>query len=162
MATTAPIQGRGMLFVTSKIARPDVLDLPTYIKWYEEDHIAEIVQTSGIRSARRFVNVDATVDKPYLAMYPMDDIGFTQGDEFRNIRVKSDILPPPGIIYDLADVDVRYDNLIHVYDEAKKGKGATRSLVVVASELKDDSDVSAEEYDKWYREEVRQYATTTI
>lgn len=152
MANAKSMSGKGILFVNSKISRPDVLDLETYFKWYDEDHIAEIIQTSGILSARRFIDINPEADKPYLAMYPMDDIGFTQGNEFRKIRVKSDILPPPGIIYDLADVDVRYNNLIHVYDPTKKGKGATRSLVTAAIELKEGT--SADEFNKWYREEV--------
>ena len=162
--TAQSISGRGILFVNSKIAQPAVLDRETYFKWYDEDHIAEIIQTSGIKSARRFIDVDPAADKPYLAMYPMDDIAFTQGEEFRNIRVKSDILPPPGIIYDLADIDVRYDNLIHVYDPTGKGKGVTKTLLTVAIELKEGT--SADEFDKWYREEVRSRQaaprTTTI
>jgi hypothetical protein len=152
MAAPKSMSGQGILFVNSKISRPDILSPETYLKWYDEDHIAEIIETSGIKSARRFIDIDPNAEKPYLAMYPMDDIAFTQGEEFRKIRVKSDILPPPGIIYDLADVDVRYDNLIHVYDPTKKGKGATKSLLTAAIELGDG--VTVEEFDKWYREEV--------
>ncbi|KAF9895142.1 hypothetical protein FE257_000044 [Aspergillus nanangensis] len=151
MATAPPMSGKGILFVNSRISRPDTLDEKTFMKWYEEDHIAEIMETSGIRSARRFIDTNPNAEKPYLAMYPMDDIGFTQSDEFRAIRVKSDMLPPPGLIYDMADFDVRYDNLIHVYDETRKGKGATRSLIAAEVELKEG--VSAEEFDQWYREE---------
>ncbi|KFH40420.1 hypothetical protein ACRE_089140 [Hapsidospora chrysogenum ATCC 11550] len=151
MAAPKSMSGRGILFVNSRISRPDVLSPETYLKWYDEDHIAEIIETSGIKSARRFIDVDPSAERPYLAMYPMDDIAFTQGDEFRKIRVKSDILPPPGVIYDLADVDVRYDNLVHVHDPTKKGKGATKSLLTAAIELGDG--VTVEEFDKWYREE---------
>lgn len=156
MSTPSPsIAGKGILFVTSKISRPDILDVPTYIKWYEEDHIAEVVETSGINSARRFVHVDPKAEKPYLAMYALDDLAFLLSDEFRKIRVQSDILPSPGIIYDLADVDVRYDNLVHVYDKTQKGRGAAKALVVVASRLKEG--VSPQDLDRWYREEVRSF-----
>ena len=48
MATLNPaIKGPGVLYVTSRIARDDVLDEDTYFKWYDEDHIDEIVNTSG-------------------------------------------------------------------------------------------------------------------
>ncbi|VUC26910.1 unnamed protein product [Clonostachys rosea] len=152
MATPSPsMGGKGILFVTSKISRPDVLDVPTYIKWYEEDHIAEVVETSGINSARRFVHVDPKAEKPYLAMYALDDLAFLLSDEFRKIRVQSDLLPSPGIIYDLADVDVRYDNLVHVFEKTQKGRGAAKTLVVVASRLKEG--VSPQDLDRWYREE---------
>jgi hypothetical protein len=83
-----------------------------YMKWYDEDHIAEIMETSGIHSAFRYIDAVRKEDKPYLAFYPMPDLAFTQGDEFRKIRVKSDLLPGSGICYDLAAIDVRYYGLV--------------------------------------------------
>jgi hypothetical protein len=105
------IKGPGMLYVTSKISRKDIMSEEVYMKWYDEDHIAEIMETSGIKDAYRYIDTDKTVDKPYLAFYPMPDIAFTQGAEFKKIRVKSDLLPGTGICYDLADIDVRYYGL---------------------------------------------------
>lgn len=156
MATAATIHGRGALFVRSSLSRPDLLDETAYIAWYENDHIAEVTSTSGIRSARRFVSVDPKADKPYLAMYPMEDIAFTQSQEFRNIRVKSNMLPDDHAIYDLADFDVRYDNLIHVYNH-REARGGTNIIILVISQLKDPSEggISSDELDRWYREEVR-------
>jgi hypothetical protein len=118
----AEMKGPGILYVTSKIARTDILNEETYMKWYEDDHIAEIMQTSAIHSALRFKNVDPSVDKPYFVKYPMQDISFTQGEEFRKIKVHSDLLPGGGPIYDLADIDVRYYGLIQIYDP----KGPTK------------------------------------
>lgn len=118
----AGMKGPGILYVTSRIARPDIMDEETYIKWYEQDHIAEIMKTSGIKSALRFKNADISVDKPYFVVYPMQDIAFTQGEEFKKIAVHSDMLPGGGPIYDLADIDVRYYGLIQTYDP----KGPTK------------------------------------
>ena len=48
MASANPaVKGQGVLYVTSRIARDDILDEATYLKWYDEDHIDEIVHTSG-------------------------------------------------------------------------------------------------------------------
>ncbi len=48
MATPNPaIKGPGVLYVTSRISRDDILDEDTFFKWYDEDHIDEIVNTSG-------------------------------------------------------------------------------------------------------------------
>lgn len=110
------IKGPGILYVNSKIARPDILNEETYIKWYSDDHIAEIMQTSAIHSALRFKDVDPAATKPYLVMYPMQDIAFTQGEEFKKIKVHSDLLPGGGPIYDLADIYVRYYGLIQKYE----------------------------------------------
>lgn len=153
MAAPEEMSGKGILYVTSKISRPDILSFETFMKWYDDDHIAEIVETSGIRSARRFVDVNPAADKPYLAVYPMHDIGFIRSDEFRGIRVKSDILPEPGIIYDLADIDVRTDSLVQVHDQTKKGRGRTKSIVTSQIEIKDGT-LSEKEVDAWFRAEV--------
>ncbi|KAH7139328.1 hypothetical protein B0J11DRAFT_555732 [Dendryphion nanum] len=136
------IKGPGMLWVTSRISKSsaDILDETTFLKWYDDDHIAEIVATDGIRNAFRYVHVDkesalgsAVAPKPFLAFYPMDDLAFTQGAAFKQIRVKSDILPGSGIIYDLADIDVSYLGLVGKSD-AKAKKEPAQYLLVSAIE----------------------------
>ena len=76
----------GLFFVNSKITRPDILNEDAFIKWYSNDHIPEILGTSGVKSALRFKNTDPKADRPYLVLYPMDDVGFTQSDEFKKNR----------------------------------------------------------------------------
>lgn len=66
-------------------------------------------------SALRFKSPDPDAQKPYLALYPMPDIGFTQTEEFKQISVTSDLLPDGGPIYDLADFDTRYYGLVQYY-----------------------------------------------
>ena len=121
------IKGPGVLWVTSRIAASaeDILSEEVYLRWYDEDHIAEIIETSGIKDAFRYINTEKgtpSAPKPYLAFYPMQDLAFTQGLEFKNIKVKSDILPGTGICYDMADIDVGYFELVGKTDaKAKKG-----------------------------------------
>ncbi|KAI8195224.1 Core atranone cluster (CAC) protein 1 [Colletotrichum sp. SAR 10_65] len=147
------IQGPGLLFVNSKIIRPDLIDEDAFFKWYDEDHIAEILATSGIQSAFRFLDVNiGSVERPYLAMYPMRDIGFTKTEEFRNINVSSDMLPNGGPIYDLADFDVRYYKLVQVFDPKKKGKGVVKTIIAAQYEL---GELTEDEFDSWYRKESR-------
>jgi len=109
------------MWVSSRIAQSakDILDEETFLRWYDEDHITEIVACSGIQDAFRYVNIkkesalgSEAARKPFLAVYPMQAMEFTQGEEFRGIRVRSDILPGSGIIYDLADIDVGYHGLV--------------------------------------------------
>lgn len=117
------ISGPGILYVNSKIARTDILDEAGYMNWYENDHIPEIIETDAIRSALRWKDIDSKADKPYLVTYPMQDIGFTQGPQFKKIAVHSKLLPNGGPIYDLADIDVRYYGLIQVFDPTDSGPG---------------------------------------
>ncbi|KAF2111435.1 hypothetical protein BDV96DRAFT_649995 [Lophiotrema nucula] len=157
MATA--IKGEGMLWVTSRVAKSaqDILDEPTFLKWYDEDHIAEIVETRGINNAFRYIDVDKgtpAVPKPYLAFYPMPDLAFTQGEEFKHIKVKSDILPGSGIVYDLADIDVSYFGLVGK-TQAKAKKETPPYILVSAIEPADGA--SDEEVNKFYDDQ-----TTTL
>ena len=133
-----------MLYVTSQIARKDIMDYDTYMKWYDEDHIAEIVETSGIDSAYRYIDTNPKALKPYLAFYPMDDIAFTQGDEFRKIKVKSDLLPSTGICYDLADIDVRYIGLL-----GKNGSRSGPAQCLLSTAVEPAQGTSDADAEKW-------------
>ena len=165
MATPNPaIRGPGVLYVTSRIARDDVLDEDTYFRWYDEDHIDEIVHTSGMKSAFRYRDVEIeeknkSKEKVFLAFYPMQDMAFTQGDEFRSIRVKSPILPDTGLIYDLADLDVRYLGLIEKTEPKQKRSHPAPCLVVFGVEP--GPGTSDEEVEKWFKEEVSKCSILT-
>lgn len=132
---TSAIHGPGILFVRSRISpsASSILSEQTFLQWYDEEHIAEVVSTSGIKSGFRYIDTaktspcgDATNPKPYLAFYPMEDLTCTLGDEFRKIGFKSDKLPGTGIVYDLADLDVSYLGLV-----GKMGNGRDRAEYVV-------------------------------
>ncbi|KAF2099276.1 hypothetical protein NA57DRAFT_74778 [Rhizodiscina lignyota] len=161
------MSGPGMLYVTSKIARKDLMDYDIYMNWcetfsslyqvanidrYDNDHIAEIMQTSGIHTAFRYIDTNKDALKPYLAFYPMPDIAFTQGEEFRKISVHSKLLPGTGLCYDLADIDVRYYGLT----ENGERKGGPKQdpapcLVTVAIEPDAGSGLTNDLIDEWYR-----------
>ncbi|KAK6063489.1 putative alpha/beta hydrolase [Seiridium cupressi] len=145
------ISGPGCLYVESRISKPGILDEKTYLKWYGEDHIVDLLQISGIGSARVLKDVNPDADKPYLVLYPLDDLGIMKSDDMKNIKARSDLLPGTGNIYDLADFDSRFDSLIQVYDPTGKGKGHARSVISVQIQLKQGGDV--EDFDRWYREE---------
>ncbi|KAM0819562.1 putative EthD domain-containing protein [Seiridium cardinale] len=168
------ISGPGCLYVESRISKPGILDEKTYLKWYDEDHIVDLLQISGIGSARVLKDVNPDADKPYLVLYPLDDLGIMKSDDMKNIKARSDLLPGTGNMYDLADFDSRFDSLIQVYDPTGKGKGElsyrrrrlksrrtwrlrynirghTRSVISVQIQLKEGGDV--EDFDRWYREE---------
>lgn len=115
------IHGPGMLWVQSRIApeSTNVLKESTFLQWYDEEHIPEVVSTTGIKDGFRYVDAhksipseDSANSKPFLALYPMSDLAFTLGDEFRKISVTSDKLPGSGMIYDMAEFDISYMGLL--------------------------------------------------
>jgi len=116
---TDHITGPGIFFVRSRIAHSakDNFDEPTFLHWYDDDHIPEVIASSGVNSGFRYLDVNKTSPfgnetngKPFLAFYPMVDTAFTISKEFTSISVKSDILPSGMAggkeIWDLADLDV--------------------------------------------------------
>lgn len=139
------IKGNGILWVRCKIAQSakDILDEKTFMKWYDEEHIAEIVKTSGIKSGFRYIDVkktsplgDEVNPKPFLAFYPMPDVAFTLGDEFRKIGFQSTNLPGTGIVYDLADLDVSYLGFLRATE--KKEQGPAKYVVTSGIRPKND------------------------
>ncbi|KAF2468930.1 uncharacterized protein BDR25DRAFT_335268 [Lindgomyces ingoldianus] len=154
---SSEIKGPGLLWVTSRIAPSavDILDERTYlIDWYDNTHIAEIIQTKGIKNAFRYTDVEkGTPDapRPYLAFYPMLDLAFTQGPDFKHITVKSDCLPGSGICYDLADIDVSYLALVGKMEgNAKKGP----AQYIMTSAIEPANRTSEEEVNKFYDEQT--------
>ncbi|KAF2489793.1 hypothetical protein BU16DRAFT_622403 [Lophium mytilinum] len=155
MADPAVVKGPGMLWVMSSISRPDIMDEKTYMKWYDEDHIAEIMETSGIQTAYRYKDVDiGKVDKPYLAFYPMKDLAFTTGEDFKKIRVKSDLLPGSRLCYDLADIDVRYVGLVGKTEYAVPKKESAPYVLLAGIYPSDDTPES--EVEKYYDEQIKE------
>ncbi|KAJ1337793.1 DUF4286 family protein [Microdochium nivale] len=154
-APPADMSGKGLLFVNSRISS-DLLDEATLLRWYDEDHIPEILATSGVESAVRFVDEaakgrESEGGRPYLHVYPLQDIKFLVTPEFAAISVTSELLPGSGLVYDLVDFDVRYYSLVQVYDPTGKGPGHTRSVLYAHFALHEG--YPSEDLDSWYRQE---------
>nr|OQO26167.1 hypothetical protein B0A51_03886 [Rachicladosporium sp. CCFEE 5018] len=161
---TAEGKKPGLLFVNSKITKPDQLSDEQYTRWYEDTHIVDIFKTSGIKEAARWKALDPEQDRPYLALYPLEDLDFLNSDEFKAIPVHDDKLPGSGQIFTLADFDTRYYAFEQLYEpkETKSG-GSTRvqeeqsGQQLIAADQPDfviacgftPSDEA--EYDDWYR-----------
>ncbi|KAI2484708.1 hypothetical protein Ptr902_03648 [Pyrenophora tritici-repentis] len=142
------IQGPGILFVRSRIspASENILNEPTFLRWYDDEHIPEVVSTSSIRFAFRYVDVNKTSPtgdlqnpKPFLACYPMQDLAFTLSDEFKKIGVKSSILPGSGVIYDFADMDVSYLGFLGATPR-KDGDGGGHAQYILSSGVRPEKE----------------------
>ena len=139
MAST--VSGPGLLYVNSKITSPD-LSPELFTEWYQDIHIRDIFLTSGIKSAFRYFTQSsepATIERPYLALYPMKDIAFLDTAEFKAIPVHSDLLPVESKnIFDLADFDTRYYiNMGKLEGDlgsaGKSSRSMTRSTILILS-----------------------------
>lgn len=103
-------KGPGLLYVNSKITSSK-LSPELFTAWYQDVHIPDILATSGIKTAYRYFTTsdEETVDRPYLALYPLEDVAFLRTSEFESIPVHSDLVPTDSkCIFDLADFHVCY------------------------------------------------------
>lgn len=118
-------KGPGLLYVNSKITSSK-LSPELFAKWYEDVHIPDIFETSGIKTAYRYYTTSpdpAAVERPYLALYPLRDVSFLQTAEFKSIPVQSDLVPTESkCIFDLADFDTRYYTNIAKHESNTGGK----------------------------------------
>ena len=101
-----------LLYVNSKISDPTKLSPELFESWYNEVHIPDIFATSGIKQAFRYYTTAEdpnSIDRPYLALYPVKYPGYLTSAEYRGIPLKSDMLPGPNHrIFDVANFDSRF------------------------------------------------------
>jgi hypothetical protein len=115
-----------------------------------------------------YESTDEKADKPYLALYPLEDMAFLKSDEFKTIKVHSDLLPGTGLCYDLADIDIRYYQRVQDFSpngaefgnftvlvgflctDINLGQGG--GMMVVAVTLGEDT--TPEEFDDYYTQQV--------
>lgn len=133
----------GLLYVNSKITSPN-LSPDAFTEWYNDVHILDIFKTSvkahllgqstlvaltlcrpkRIKAAIRYESLDPAAERPYLALYPLKDLGSLKIDEFKSILVHHDSVPAPSkSIFDVADFDTRYYEHVQTY-EGFEGKGS--------------------------------------
>jgi hypothetical protein len=78
-------QQPGLLYVNSKITNPE-LSIETFHRWYEDVHIPDIFKSGITSSAFRFVSTKSkAAERPYLALYPVEDVESLHSPEFKSI-----------------------------------------------------------------------------
>lgn len=107
MAAKLDVSGPGLMLVFSQITRPDLVSEGLFAEWYEEEHIPEATATSGMPAGFRYYCLDPPRGRPWLALYPCPDLEFVNSEEYKSIRVTSNMLPTETS-FDVADFDVRY------------------------------------------------------
>jgi hypothetical protein len=91
---------QGLIYVGSKVTRPNKLSDEDFCKWYEEIHIDQVCALSGVTAAARYealplpepIAVPPPEDKkPYdwLTLYEMPDIEFRETKEFKGLDGQS-------------------------------------------------------------------------
>lgn len=127
----APFSGPGILWVTSKITQSEHLSEATYLSWYDDEHIPEILSVTPVKSLFRFRAVDPNAERPYLVTSPLEDM--VNLSTFKNVAIKSGkLLDDTGVLggssHDCADLDYRFYQLVQTYEP--DGAEATLGLFI--------------------------------
>jgi hypothetical protein len=133
MAASTPTKftNPGILWVNSKITKPEAVSTDVFTKWYETVHIPDIFEKQGpngegIKAAYRYKSIDPTAERPYLAVYPVNTLDYLQTKEFKSIPVHSDLFPAPHSCFDFADFDTRYYEHLQTYEPEGRKSGTLR------------------------------------
>ncbi|KAI9679907.1 MAG: hypothetical protein M1817_004922 [Caeruleum heppii] len=121
----------GMLFAWSKITSPSLT--PDLLrKWYDMEHIPDIIRTSGFKSDFRYEAISpGSVDgRSYLNICIVDDLVFFDSDEFKAIPIKSELFAEDKSIFDLVDFDLRYAERVDVKTASDPQTGRGRGLLI--------------------------------
>lgn len=97
----------GLLYVNSRITSP-TLTPSTFNAWYTQEHIPDILASKGITSAFRYRNIDPSALRPYLALYPVTNLGFLGSEEYKKIPVRSERYFGGRGAFEVAEFDTRY------------------------------------------------------
>ncbi|PGH20379.1 hypothetical protein AJ80_03647 [Polytolypa hystricis UAMH7299] len=108
MTTQQPLQG--VMWVNSGVIKPDQLSEEDFNDWYCDEHIPDVVATSGVDSAARYKRVDGAITSSlhkFLTVYEMPDINFKGSDEFQSLEGQS-LGPSTDRIFLKTEFDTRF------------------------------------------------------
>ncbi|KAI1126722.1 hypothetical protein F5Y10DRAFT_244197 [Nemania abortiva] len=151
----------GLMFVVSRVRDYNEISDRLYNRFYNKEHLGQILAGGQIKLALRYKNVagtDATI--PYIALYPVDDASFIGSPEHLKLieEAKISTLLAGWDVNKLIDFELRpYEKIqtyeAHGHDNGNKNatdKQRARTLTVSAIEPAEGHD---EDLDAWYRKQ---------
>jgi hypothetical protein len=164
----------GLVWVASQITQPAHLSEAAFLKWYEDQHVDEVVSLPGIRSAARYeaVPLSSLTGPPpptpsgvpteapppwllaakWLTLYDMHDVEYRHTPQFKGLdgqaSPKDDLLPT---IFKRAKFETRFARLAS--NDGPAANGGRPSSLIISATITPGSQANSLELDKWYREE---------
>ena len=120
-----PLSGPGILWINSKVTKPEELPIEVFERWYETVHIPDLIaaKPGGILASWRYKCVDPSREAPFLAVYSVPDLGFLQSKEFKAVPMTDEMLPDNGPIHLFAEFDARFYKRVQVFETEKSKPG---------------------------------------
>lgn len=119
----------GLLYVSARFTNPGLSD-EAFNKWYDGEHIPQVLTLSGVRAVVRYVKMDSGDDTPYLALWSVHDTAWLHSEEMFAMQdsTKSDLLPE-GNALKCVDFGARFYEHIQTY-ELPGAKSGTYGFVL--------------------------------
>ncbi|KAF2032161.1 hypothetical protein EK21DRAFT_99254 [Setomelanomma holmii] len=117
---------KGVLWVSSRVTKPDKLTADKFCDWYENTHIQEVLSWPGLPSA---------------TLYEMRDIEYRHSDDFKALDGQT---TPSKDLLNCVFKNARFDT--RFYAEVQNFQGSGTKPLEPPAEV-------ASDFDKWYREE---------
>jgi hypothetical protein len=98
----------GILHARSRIHRQPAFDLdePTFLEWYQTEHIPDVFAAGGVPTASQWKSQDPGDEFPYLTAYELPDLAAMTSKEFAAIPTKSDRFLRGNQIGDMLELDM--------------------------------------------------------
>lgn len=149
----------GLLFVASRIKDTTKTSDEQFNRMYDEEHLPDVLNYKHKVSdlALRYRNTNAESERPYLALYPLEDVGFFASgtlEKFTEDTHRSRTFGGEDIL-NFVHFEPRPYEKIQTFTgyagtDGSDGKGRARTLTCVAMEPAEGED---EDFDEWYRKQ---------
>lgn len=150
----------GLLFVAARISDPSKTTDEQFNKFYNEEHLPDVLnyKTKITSLALRYKNTNPSSERPYLALYPLEDDSFFSSGILEQLTEDT----KHSKTYNGADVteflhfDARPYKKIQTFEghghADKTGKERGQTLTCVAMEPAEGAEAEAD-FDAWYRKQ---------
>ncbi|KAF2841727.1 hypothetical protein M501DRAFT_929566 [Patellaria atrata CBS 101060] len=144
------LSGPGLIMSQSRLKPKSLLSTSAFNKWYNEVHIPDMVSTGICSHASRLECVDTDEQKPYLALYKIQDLSGIHGDKFRSIPMTHRTLPGGGNIHDMVEIDTRIYEWVQTFEKGPHDEAFSPTVMVASMAPQPGTE---QDLDAWYRDE---------
>lgn len=115
------ISGPGILWVASRIRRPDQISWPAFQQWYDDTLVPNLMEVSGVHAALRATATEFALDRPNAVVTVTDDLAVFDGSSFKAMPDHRGLpegrTDSPG---EFIDYETRWYSFIDCFEHAKK------------------------------------------
>jgi hypothetical protein len=112
----------GLIWVNSKITRPNDVSARDFLSFYADSHVPDVVQVPGFKSAAVYKANASDAERPYLILYRLSDMKASDSEKLHELFAQEDVIS----MREKGNFDIREYEPVHSFEEegAKSGMRA--------------------------------------